>query len=195
MAKPLGIELIVGLGNPGEQYAKTRHNVGFSFVDSLAGNNSARFKFETKFGAEVCRVSTSDRAVWLLKPQSYMNNSGSAVASFAEYYKLDAKQILVVHDELGLACGCVQIKVGGGHGGHNGLRDIALHFDSRFVRARIGIDHPGQGRDVANYVLKAPPKDQHQRIEAAISSLLWEIEALVDGDFDQVSTRLQSQTK
>jgi PTH1 family peptidyl-tRNA hydrolase len=195
VAKPLALGLIVGLGNPGEQYAKTRHNVGFSFVDSLAESHSARFRLETKFGAEVCRVSISDRVVWLLKPQSYMNNSGSAVARFAEYYTLDANQTLVVHDELALACGQVQVRAGGGHGGHNGLRDIALHFDSQFVRARIGIDHPGPGRDVANYVLKAPPKDQHQRIEDAASLLLSEIRALVDGDFDQVSTRLKSQTK
>ncbi|MFT4562417.1 MAG: PTH1 family peptidyl-tRNA hydrolase [Gammaproteobacteria bacterium] len=194
MAKAPGLGLIVGLGNPGEQYVRSRHNVGFWFVERLAEEYSASFRLETKFGAEACRVSISDRVVWLLKPQSYMNNSGTGVAAFAEYYKLDAKQTLVVHDDLALACGRIQIKTGGGHGGHNGLRNIALHFDSQFYRARIGIDHPGKGRDVANYVLKAPPKDQHQQIEAAGSSLLAEIEALVDGDFDQVSTRLQSQT-
>lgn len=195
MAKRNILGLVVGLGNPGQQYSKTRHNVGFWFVDKLANEYSARFKFESRFNGDVCRITVGNSPVWLLKPQSFMNASGLGVAACAAYYKISVDRLLVVHDELSLNCGELRLKSGGGHGGHNGLRDITSHFEAGFLRARIGIGHPGNGRDVANYVLKPPGKVEQKLIDESEDRLLAEIEALVDGDFAVVSERLAKPSK
>lgn len=190
MAKSSGLGLIVGLGNPGQQYAKTRHNVGFWFVDAVAERHSTRFKFESRFNGDVCRVTIESTPVWLLKPQSFMNASGLSVSGCAKYYKIPASRSLVVHDELALNCGQVQLKKGGGHGGHNGLRDIASHFETGFLRARIGIGHPGADRDVSNYVLKSPSRQEKVLIDDSLDSLTAEVESIVRGDFEAASERL-----
>lgn len=184
MTKSLSLGLIVGLGNPGAQYARTRHNAGFWLVDLLAERCSASFRLEARFKAQVCRIKLGGRPIWLLKPDTYMNESGPSVAGCASYYKLRAEQTLVAHDELELPCGRVGLKRGGGHGGHNGLRDIVSHLNADFVRVRIGIGHPGAGHDVARYVLNVPPVDDLQQIERANAAILENIETVVEGDFD-----------
>lgn len=184
MANEPGLCLIVGLGNPGESHARTRHNAGFWLLDGLAEQASASFRSEARFKAQVCRVNIAGRPVWLLKPDAYMNESGSSIASCASYYRIRPAQTLVAHDELALACGSVRFKRGGGHGGHNGLRDIMSHFDPGFVRARIGIGHPGPGRDVARYVLNGPPAAEKQLIGDALSLVLDQIETIVAGDVE-----------
>jgi len=182
LAKNLRLGLIAGLGNPGESYARTRHNAGFWLVDRIAEMNSVSFRVEARFNAQVCRVEINGCAVWLLKPETFMNDSGPSVASCASYYRLSAAQTLVAHDELALKCGNIHFKIGGGHGGHNGLRDIMSHFESGFVRARIGIGHPGLGHDVARYVLNVAPAAENRLIEEALSRALDQIEMIVAGD-------------
>ena len=148
------LRLIVGLGNPGADYDKTRHNVGFWLLDSLARRYGGVFRREAKFHGEACQVSVDGHPLWLLKPQTFMNRSGASVIALARFYKLVPEAILVVHDELDLPPGAVRLKRGGGHGGHNGLRDIIQQLGSReFLRLRLGIGHPGDSRAVINYVL------------------------------------------
>jgi PTH1 family peptidyl-tRNA hydrolase len=181
----VGIKLIVGLGNPGPDYAQMRHNAGCWFVDALARSQGVGFKSESKFHADVCKLSLprsvgAKQECWLLKPTTFMNRSGQAVASLAGFYKIPVTDILVVHDDLDLPVGTVRIKQGGGHGGHNGLRDIIAHLGDNFLRLRIGIGHPGKGNDVTGYVLNRPSKQEEaligEGIDAALSasSLIWE---------------------
>lgn len=184
MAKSLPLGLIVGLGNPGAKYSKTRHNVGFWLVDLLAQRCSASFRLEARFKAQVCRIRLGGRAIWLLKPDTYMNESGPSVAGWVSYYKLRAEQTLVVHDELNLPCGRVALKRSGGHGGHNGLRDIISHLNANFVRARIGIGYPDSQYDVANYVLNVPSVEDLRRISWANTAILENIETIAVGDFE-----------
>ncbi len=157
------LRLIVGLGNPGSQYEHTRHNAGFDYVDELAKHNNAQWKLETKYHALICSINYAGEKLWLLKPQAFMNRSGQAVGSFANFYKIANAEILVAHDELDIAPGTARFKKGGGHGGHNGLRDIIAQTGNNkdFHRLRLGIGHPGNARDVADYVLsKAKPEDR-----------------------------------
>lgn len=146
--------MIVGLGNPGSEYARTRHNAGFWFVDELARKTGAFFRDERKFQGEVCRTRIGDSDVWLLKPSTYMNRSGDAVVALALYYKITPDQILVVHDELDLPPGCMKIKQGGGNAGHNGLKDISAKLSTpNFWRLRLGTGHPrtlGMAQQVAD---------------------------------------------
>src|SRR5574340_209360 len=149
-----GIRLIVGLGNPGRQYAATRHNVGFMWVERLAGTEGAALKPEARFHGLAGRLVLDGRELWLLQPQTFMNVSGRAVAAFAHFYRLAPEEVLVVHDELDLPPGTVRLKQGGGHGGHNGLKDIVAHLHTpAFWRLRFGIGHPGEKDRVADYVL------------------------------------------
>lgn len=187
--------LIAGLGNPGEQYARTRHNAGFWLVDQVAEKFSATFRPEARFKAQVCRVNIGGNPVWLLKPDTFMNECGPSVAGCAAYYKLGAGEVLVAHDELSLACGSVRLKRGGGHSGHNGLRDIASHFAPDFVRVRLGIGHPGAGQDVARYVLNVPPVEDRRLIEAAVSLVVDNIEAIVAGELAAVTKELDRHAK
>lgn len=164
------IQLIVGLGNPGAEYDQTRHNAGFHFVDTLARHCQAQLKHDSKLGAEVARARIGQQEVWLLKPMTYMNRSGRAVQGIAQFYKLDPGSILVAHDELDLPPGVAKLKVGGGHGGHNGLRDIIACLGNQrdFRRLRIGIGHPGQASEVVSFVLGRPPQSERDLIERAI---------------------------
>jgi len=158
------VTLIAGLGNPEERYERTLHNAGFWFVDELARRAGASFKYEKRFDADVCKVDIAGHDVWLVKPQSYMNLSGGPVRGVLDYYRLDANQLLVAHDEIDLQPGTVKLKDGGGHGGHNGLRDVIQHCGRNFLRLRLGVGHPGQKDKVTSYVLKKASSD----VEAAI---------------------------
>ncbi len=187
------VRLIAGLGNPGAEYERTRHNAGFWFVDALGREWGGDFRREAKFHGEVCRISVQGQAVWLLKPDTWMNRSGQAVARLANFYKIPLEQILVAHDDLDLPPGTVRLKRGGGHGGHNGLRDIiALLGGNGFLRLRIGIGHPGSREQVTPFVLGAPPEPERKLIEEAIDCAVGEIPNLVRGELQKVMNRLHS---
>ena len=164
------IKMIVGLGNPGKQYEHTRHNAGFDFVDELAKIHNGSFTLDSKYSAFICKVQIGICPVWLLKPQTFMNLSGKSVSALANFYKIEPEEILVAHDELDLDPGIVKIKFSGGHGGHNGLRDIikCMGNSKDFHRLRIGVGHPGNSKEVANYVLKKAPPSEFELIEHAI---------------------------
>ena len=188
-----GVKLIVGLGNPTAQYEKTRHNAGFWFLDGLARRYGIILRPESRFQGEFGRHEVDGRSVFMLKPSTYMNRSGQSVAAVATYYKIAAGEILVVHDELDLPPGVIRLKVGGGHGGHNGLRDIVAHMGTQnFPRLRLGIGHPGDRLQVSNYVLGAPGRDDERSINEAINRGLGEIDILVRGGYAAVMNRLNS---
>jgi len=173
------MHLVVGLGNPGKRYALTRHNAGFTAVDTLSSRTGADCS-RSQFGALVDRTDVSSNPVVLAKPQSFMNRSGQPVASLKGYYKVDAEQVVVVHDELDLPFGTVKVKLGGGHGGHNGLRDIMKHFSGKdFVRVRIGVSRPPPGWDVANYVLAPWSGDEQDQLEDVMRRAADAVEIIV----------------
>lgn len=176
------IALIVGLGNPGAEYAQTRHNAGFWLVDRWAARNRIELRAQAKFFGQVGRVSEARHACWLLKPSTFMNRSGQAVQALADYYQIPIEQILVVHDELDLPPGSARLKQGGGHGGHNGLRDIFAQFGSEFLRLRLGIGHPGAKELVTPYVLAKPPEPDRHAIEAAIDVALDAMPLVLSGE-------------
>jgi len=178
------IRLIVGLGNPGREYEATRHNAGFWWVDSLAASKGATLSSEKKFHGLAARLTFSGREVWLLEPQTFMNRSGQGVAALAHFYKIAPEEILVVHDELDLPPGTVRLKQGGGHGGHNGLKDIVTHLGTpNFWRLRLGIGHPGNREEVVNYVLNPPRREEQEEIEAAMGKGLVRPAAIAGGGF------------
>jgi PTH1 family peptidyl-tRNA hydrolase len=188
-----GISLIVGLGNPGPEYAATRHNVGFWLADALAGRFGQVFKAESRFHGELCRIGIQGADLRLLKPSTYMNHSGRSVAAVARYFEIPPERILVAHDELDLPVGTVRLKQGGGHAGHNGLRDtIALLGTRDFWRLRIGIDHPGDRSLVTGYVLGRPSRDDALRIEDALGDAEGVLDDLLVGRFQPVMNRLHS---
>ena len=153
------LTMVVGLGNPEDRYARTLHNAGFWFADELARRFSGEFRYEKRFNAEVCKVSITGREVWLAKPQSYMNLSGKPVRAMLDYYRLDTGTTLVAHDEIDLPPGTVRFKSDGGHGGHNGLKDVIRHCGRDFMRLRVGVGHPGHKDAVTSYVLKKASSD------------------------------------
>jgi len=153
------LTMVVGLGNPEDRYARTLHNAGFWFADELARRFSGEFRYEKRFNAEVCKVSITGREVWLAKPQSYMNLSGKPVRAMLDYYRLDTGTTLVAHDEIDLPPGTVRFKSNGGHGGHNGLKDVIRHCGRDFMRLRVGVGHPGHKDAVTSYVLKKASSD------------------------------------
>jgi PTH1 family peptidyl-tRNA hydrolase len=176
------VDIIVGLGNPGTEYANTRHNAGFWFVDEVARQYRASFKSEKKFNGEVARATIAGRDVLLLKPDTFMNLSGQALQPLMTFYKLKLENVLVAHDELDLPVGTVRLKDGGGHGGHNGLRDIiAKCGGNNFLRLRIGIGHPGEKNQVTNHVLKKASSEDQTAIEESIRRALAELDVIVTG--------------
>ncbi len=184
-----GIRLIVGFGNPGPEYAPTRHNVGFWFVDAVA--QSQAFKAEARFHGELSRLSRRGQDLRLLKPSTYMNHSGRSVAAVSRYFAIPPEQILIAHDELDLPVGTVRLKQGGGHAGHNGLRDTINLLGSRdFWRLRIGIDHPGDRGLVIGYVLGRPSRPDALLIEEALRDVEGVIDDLLDGRFQVAMNRL-----
>ena len=179
--------LIVGLGNPGNEYEDNRHNLGFWFVDRLASDLKVSLVAQGKFFGRVAR--DGDR--WLLQPTTFMNHSGQAVAALARFYKIEAQEVLVVHDELDLSPGGIRLKQGGGNGGHNGLKDIQAHLASPdFWRLRLGIGHPGERNEVINYVLKAPRKEEHELIDRALDRCLLAWPKLGAGDYEAAQRQL-----
>lgn len=161
------IRLICGLGNPGPEYERTRHNAGFWWVDAIAARARAEWKKESKFAGWTARVSEGGKDFWLLKPATYMNESGRSVQPFLNFYRIEPAEMLVVHDELDLAPGAIKLKLGGGTGGHNGLSDIAERTGTRdFWRLRVGIGHPGDKNRVPDYVLKKATRDEQEAIDA-----------------------------
>ncbi|MCY3770318.1 MAG: aminoacyl-tRNA hydrolase [Gammaproteobacteria bacterium] len=179
-----GVVLIAGLGNPGDHYAKTRHNAGFWFMEHLKRKFDLHFSVERKFTAETAQFRCAGHPVRAALPHTFMNSSGQSIAALASYYRIEPTNILVVHDELDLPPGCVRLKTGGGHGGHNGLRDILRRLDSRdFLRLRLGIGHPGTGKDVTGHVLTRPKADERARIEAAIDRSIEVLPRVVAGEY------------
>lgn len=188
------IQLIVGLGNPGSQYQQTRHNAGFWYVDKLAKKYQGSWKTDAKYHAELCTVNINGDKVWLVKPQTFMNRSGQSVGSFAHFYKVPVQSILVAHDELDIEPGTARFKKDGGHGGHNGLRDIisALGNDRGFYRLRLGIGHPGQAKQVADYVLSKASLDDQIRIEHAVERAVEHTEQAIRGAWSKAMNNLHS---
>ena len=151
------LKLIAGLGNPGTEYAATRHNAGFQFIEELARRHGASFRSEPRHRAELARARVGDAELWLLKPMGYMNHSGDPVRSVASFYKVPLESILVAYDELDFPPGVVRLRQGGGAAGHNGMRDVIAQMGDAFWRLRIGIGHPGDRSLVLDYVLGRPP--------------------------------------
>jgi peptidyl-tRNA hydrolase, PTH1 family len=177
------IQLIAGLGNPGAKYEGTRHNVGFWFIDTLARSKACTFRNDSKFQGDVGKVNINGQSIWLIKPSTYMNLSGQSVAALANYYKLTADNLLVVHDELDLDPGTVRLKCGGGHGGHNGLRDLIAHFGTKeFYRLRLGIGHPGSAAEVSNYVLGTPSGTDKRLMQDTIDDCMPILPQIIDGE-------------
>src|SRR5690349_18629947 len=166
------LKIIVGLGNPGPEHLLTRHNAGFWFVDALAARLDARFRSHNKFHGDICRVQYCGQDISLLKPSTYMNRSGLAIRALADYLKVEPAEIMVVHDELDLPVGETRFKLGGGAGGHNGLRDTTTHIGQDFWRLRIGIGHPGDKSEVIDYVLRRAPKGEEERLLVAVGEAL-----------------------
>jgi len=162
------LKLLVGLGNPGTEYARTRHNAGFQFADELAARHGASFRSEPRHRGELARVRIAAADLWLLKPMNYMNHSGDAVQSVASFYKVPVEAILVAYDELDFPTGVVRLKQGGGAAGHNGLRDVIAQMGDGFWRLRIGIGHPGDRAQVLDYVLGRPPAAEAELLRAGI---------------------------
>ena len=190
-----GISLIAGLGNPGPEYAETRHNAGFRFLDAVLSGSAAALRRESRFNGDVARVDIGGREVWLLAPQTFMNHSGESVAKFANYYRIPVGEILVVHDELDLPPGTVRLKKGGGVAGHNGLKDIAARLGPEFWRVRIGIGHPGDRAAVMNYVLHPPREEETRLISDAIERSLEVWPMIFAGEMEKAMHRLHTQPK
>lgn len=189
----MSLQVIVGLGNPGNQYEPTRHNAGFWFVDAIAAQQGARFAKEAKFKGELAKVNIDGQSVWLLKPTTFMNRSGDAVRALKEFYKIPLEDILVVHDELDLLPGTARLKKGGGHGGHNGLRSIIANCGGAdFWRLRLGIGHPGHRDQVSSFVLHKASQEEQTRIEDSLNSALGVISLAVTGDMPRAMNELHS---
>ena len=177
------IRLIVGLANPGLEYASTRHNVGAWFVQNIADSKQATLRMEAKFHGLSARVTIASQPTHLLIPTTYMNRSGQAIAAIVRFYKIQANEILIAHDDLDLPVGRIKLKTGGGHGGHNGLRDTFTHLGSQnFHRLRVGIDKPTDRTQTIDYVLKPPSKLEKQQIEASLNIALTQLPDIVTGN-------------
>lgn len=187
------IRLIVGLGNPGREYENTRHNAGFWWLDEFARMHNLNFRSEAKFHGQAARGQLHGHEVFLLKPQTFMNVSGRAVGALAQFYKIAPGEILVVHDELDLPPGSAKLKLGGGHGGHNGLKDIIAHLGTKdFWRLRLGIGHPGDRSEVANFVLNDPRREERALIDEAMQRAQDVAHLVVDGKPEAAMLKLHS---
>jgi PTH1 family peptidyl-tRNA hydrolase len=186
------LKLIVGLGNPGTEYARTRHNAGFQFVDELARRHDALFRSEPRHRAELARARIGESELWLLKPMNYMNRSGDPVRSVASFYKVPLASILVAYDELDFPAGVVRLRLGGGAAGHNGMRDVIAQMGDGFWRLRIGIGHPGDRAQVLDYVLGRATAADAQLIQDAIGAAAEVVPVLLDQGAQIAMNRLHS---
>ena len=186
------IRIIAGLGNPEDKYERTLHNAGFWFVDALAQKYGGSFRYEKKFDADYCKVNLHGQDVWLVKPQSYMNRSGGPIRAVMDYYRLKVTDLLVAHDEIDLPPGTTRLKKGGGHGGHNGLRDIIQHCSAEFVRLRLGVGHPGDKSQVTNYVLKRGSADVERAIEDNIVEAMDVMPILIEDGLNAATKALHT---
>jgi PTH1 family peptidyl-tRNA hydrolase len=189
------LSIIAGLGNPEDKYEKTLHNAGFWFVDALARKYGGDFRYEKKFDAECCRIRLGDQEVWLVKPQSYMNLSGGPVRGVMDYYRLNTAQLLVAHDEIDLPPGTVRLKQGGGHGGHNGIRDVIKHCGADFMRLRLGVGHPGEKDQVTGHVLKRASSDVEAAVERNIDDAIAVLSLLIDDGLNAATKKLHTKEK
>ena len=191
-----GLRLIVGLGNPGPEHARTRHNAGFRFVDELAAQAGVRFGLESKLFGETAKVDIAGQRLWLLKPATFMNLSGKSVTAALRYWKIEPEEALLVHDELDLPPGAARLKFDGGHGGQNGLRDtMRLLGHGRFHRLRIGIGHPGHKDKVTPWVLGRPSAGDDIEIARAIDDAIEVLPLAVAGDFNEAMKRLHTEKR
>ncbi len=182
------IKLFVGLGNPGPEYEATRHNAGFWWTDALARELKTSLSMDKGFQAMVARTSVHGQNVWLLQPQTYMNLSGRSVAALARFFKITPQEILVAHDELDVVPGQVKLKFGGGHAGHNGLRDIHAQLGTGdYWRLRLGVGHPGDRSEVVNWVLKKPSQDHRIAIEQSIDRAMKALPAFLAGEMEKAT--------
>jgi PTH1 family peptidyl-tRNA hydrolase len=188
----LPLRLIVGLGNPGPEHQATRHNAGFWFVDELARRHGGEFRDYRKYSGETARLNIGGEEIVLLKPTTYMNRSGLSIRQLSQFYKIAPDDILVAHDELDLPVGTVRLKHGGGHGGHNGLRDTVAHIGETFWRLRLGIGHPGNKTDVIDYVLTRAPRSEEDLIMEAVKLAVDCIPLLLEEGAERAMTKLHS---
>ena len=187
------MRLVVGLGNPGPEYAATRHNAGCWFVDRLAAKEGVGLRSESRFHGSMGRIAAGGQDCWLLLPQTFMNASGRAVGAFARFYRIAPEEILVAHDELDLPPGTPRLKKGGGVSGHNGLKDIAAHLGTHdFWRLRLGIGHPGDRAVVVDYVLHPPRREEQELIDAAIDKSLGVWPFIARGDLEAAMLKLHT---
>ncbi len=192
-ADTIDLKAIIGLGNPGPKYTETRHNAGFRFVEQLARAHGGSFRQESKFHGELTDCFIEGAKYWCLKPQTFMNLSGQAVRALLSFYRIEPQQILVAHDEIDLPPGDVRLKFGGGHGGHNGLRDIISHLGTKeFHRLRIGVGHPGRKEQVVGYVLRSAPREEQALIDDSIDRALAVMPQLARGELDRAMQTLHT---
>jgi PTH1 family peptidyl-tRNA hydrolase len=190
------MRLVVGLGNPGPEYAPTRHNAGYWFVDRLAAKEGVGLRGESRFHGSVGRIAAGGQDCWLLLPQTFMNASGRSVGAFVRFYRIAPADILVAHDELDLPPGTPRLKKGGGVSGHNGLKDIAVHLGTHdFWRLRLGIGHPGDRAMVVDYVLHPPRREEQELIDTAIDKSLDVWPLIVRGDLEAAMLKLHTKPK
>ena len=188
-----GLRLLVGLGNPGAEHLRTRHNAGFWFVDALAQREGARFGMESRLHGETAKIVLDGQPLFLLKPNTFMNKSGIAVASALRYWKIEPEEMLIAHDDLDLPPGAARLKFDGGHGGQNGLRDIFAHLGhGKFHRLRLGIGHPGDKDRVTPWVLGRPGKADEDAILGAVGAALDVLPLAIAGDFNEAMKRLHT---
>ena len=190
----LPLRIVVGLGNPGPEHQLTRHNAGYWFVDVLARRHGGEFRDYRKYSGETARITIGAQELILLKPTTYMNRSGLSIRQLSEFFKIPAEEILVAHDELDLPVGSLRLKFGGGHGGHNGLRDAIAHVGDRFWRLRIGVGHPGKKADVIDYVLTRAPRPEEDLILAAIGNAADCMPLLLEQGAERAMSKLHSRT-
>jgi PTH1 family peptidyl-tRNA hydrolase len=189
------LSIIAGLGNPEERHEQTLHNAGFWFVNALARKFDAQFRYEKRFDAEICRAKIASEDVWLMKPQSFMNLSGGPVRSVLDYYRLSTDQLLVAHDEIDLPPGTVRLKKGGGHGGHNGIRDVIGHCGADFMRLRLGVGHPGEKERVTGYVLQQASREIESIVMRNIEEAMAIIPMLVASGLNAAMKSLHTRTE